>query len=204
MGGALSKRTILLRAMYGKVVDMCMPMGHDSAWFSHCVFSVAAELLAAVTASIPGVFLFSAGACNAVAHVLGAAVEGGKSARIDRIDSLEFVLFLQTAYFSSCDVVSVSPEFLRMHVHANHTCNSHIGRTIVACTLVFWSLTTSLASPLLVGRKLVHTELVKASLDIGGSPSPSVVVKFSYGGVYLLMVRLLTLILEYDKRVAFS
>ena len=165
---------------------------------------MAAELLAAMTASIPGVFPFSAGAWNADTHVLGAAVEGGKPARIDSIDSLEFVQFLQTAHFSSCDVVSVSPEFLRMHVHAKHNCNSHIGRTIVACTLVFWSLTTSLASPLLVGRELVHTELVNASLDIGCSPSPSVGVKLSYGGEYLLMVRLRTLILEYDKRVAFS
>ena len=42
--------TSLLRATYGGVVDMCMSMGHDSAWFSHCLFSVAAELLAAVTA----------------------------------------------------------------------------------------------------------------------------------------------------------
>jgi hypothetical protein len=75
-------------------------MGHDSAWFSHCVFSVAAELLGAVTASIPEVFLFSAGAWNAVARVLGAAVEGGKPAQIDSIDSLEFVQFLQTAFFS--------------------------------------------------------------------------------------------------------
>ena len=49
-------------------------------------------------------------------------MEGGKPAQIDSIDSLEFVQFLQTAYFSSCDVISVSPEFLRMHVHANHTC----------------------------------------------------------------------------------
>ena len=96
------------------------------------------------------------------------------------------------------------PEFLRMHVHANHTCNSHIVCTFFACTMVIWSLTTSLASPLLVGRKLVSTKLVNASLDIGGSPSPSVGVKLSYGGAYLLMVRLRTLILEYDKRVAFS
>ena len=56
-----------------------------------------------------------------------------------------------------------------------------------------------------MGRKLVSSKLVVcASLDIGGSPSPSVGMKLSYGGAYLLMVRLRTLILEYDKRVAFS
>ena len=69
---------------------------------------------------------------------------------------------------------------------------------------MFWSLTISLASPLLVGRKLVSAKLVRASLDIDSSPSPSVGAKLSYGGAYLLMVRLRTLILEYDKRVAFS
>ena len=51
-----------------------------------------------------------------------------------------------------------------------------------ACTMVFRSLTTSLASPLLAGRELVSAKLVTVSLDIGGSPSPSVGVKFSYGG----------------------
>ena len=106
-------------------------------------------------------------------------MKGGKPARIDSIDSLEFVHFLQTAYFSSCGVCPVSPEFLRMHVHANHTCNSHIGSVVIACTMVIWSLTTSLASPLLVDRKLVHTELVNASLVIGGSPSSSVGVTCS-------------------------
>ena len=70
--------------------------------------------------------------------------------------------------------------------------------------MVLWSLTTSLASPLLVGRKLASTKLIIASLDIDGSFSPSVGVKLSYGGAYLLMVRLRTLILEYDERVAFS
>ena len=70
--------------------------------------------------------------------------------------------------------------------------------------MVFWSLTTSLASPLLVGRKLVSAKLVSASLDIGGSPSPSVGMKLPYESANLLMVRLCTLILEYDKRVVFS
>ena len=37
-----------------------------------------------------------------------------------------------------------------------------------------------------MGRKLVSTELVTPSLDIGGSPSPSVGVKLSYGGAYLV------------------
>ena len=125
-------------------------------------------------------------------------------ARIDSLDSLEFVHFLHNAIFSPCCVSPVSPELLRTHVHASHTCSPHIGSTVFACTIVFWSLTISLASPLLVGRKLVSTELVSASLDIGDSPSPSVGVKLSYGGAYLRMVRLRTLILEYDKRVAFS
>ena len=89
-------------------------------------------------------------------------------------------------------------------MHANRTCSPQISRTFLACTKVLWSLTASLASPLLVGRKLASTELIIASLDIGGSPSPSVGVKLSYGGAYLPMVRLRTLILEYDKRVAFS
>ena len=70
-------------------------------------------------------------------------------------------------------VCPVSSEFLRMHVHANRTGNAHIGNTVFACTMVLWSLTTSLASPLLVGRKLVSNKLVHARLDIGGSPSPS-------------------------------
>ena len=89
-------------------------------------------------------------------------------------------------------------------MHANRTCSLQIGRTFLACTMVLWSLTTSSASLLLVGRKLVSTELLIASLDIDGSPSPSVDVTLSYGGAYLLKVRLRTLILEYDKRVAFS
>ena len=89
-------------------------------------------------------------------------------------------------------------------MHASHTCSPHIGSTVFACTIVFWSLTISLASPLLVGRKLVSAKLVRASLDIGGSPAPSIGVKLSYGGAYLLMVRLRTLILEYDKWLAFS
>ena len=83
-------------------------------------------------------------------------------------------------------------------------CSPHTGSTVFACIIVFWSLTTSLASPLLVGRKLVSAKLVRASLDIDSPPSPSVRVKLSYGGAYLLMVRLRTLILEYDKQVAFS
>ena len=70
--------------------------------------------------------------------------------------------------------------------------------------MVIWSLTTSLLSPLLVGRKLVSTELARASFDIGGSPSSPLGVKLSNGGAHLLVVRLRTLILEYDKRVAFS
>ena len=63
-----------------------------------------------------------------------------------------------------------------------------------------------LDSPLLVGRKLVSAELVTASLDIGGFPSPLlfVGVKLSYRGAYLPLVRLRTLILEYDKRLVFS
>ena len=154
-----------------------------------------------MTVSIAGALLFSAWAWNAVAHVLGAAPEGLEPAWIDSLDSLEFVHFLHTPMFSPCCVSPVSPEFLRMHVHASHTCSPHIGSTVFACTIVFWSLTISLDSPLLVGRKLVSSKLVRARLDIGGSPSPSVGLKFF---AYLLMVRLRTLILEYDKRVAFS
>ena len=113
--------------------------------------------------------------------------------------------FLHTALFSPCCISPVSPELLRTHVHASHTCSPHIGSTVFACTIVFWSLTIALASPLLVGRKLVRSKLVvRASLDIGGCPSPSVGMKLSYGGAYLLMVRLRTLILEYNKRVVFS
>ena len=78
------------------MVEVCRSMGHDSAWFSPCVFSAAAELLAAVTASIAGLFSSSAGAWNAVAHMLGAALEGVEPARIDSLDSLEFVHFLHT------------------------------------------------------------------------------------------------------------
>ena len=154
-----------------------------------------------MTVSIAGALLFSAWAWNAVAHVLEAAPEGLEPAWIDSLDSLEFVHFLHTPMFSPCCVSPVSPEFLRMHVHASHTCSPHIGSTVFACTIVFWSLTISLDSPLLVGRKLVSSKLVRARLDIGGSPSPSVGLKFF---AYLLMVRLRTLILEYDKRVAFS
>ena len=50
----------LLRATYGGVVDMSLSMGRDGAWFFHCILSVAAELLTAVTASIAGALLFSA------------------------------------------------------------------------------------------------------------------------------------------------
>ena len=125
-------------------------------------------------------------------------------ARIDRLDSLEFVHSLRAAHASPCCVSPVSPEFLRSHVHANYTRRMPFGSSVFACIMVIWSLTTSLLSPLLVGRKLVSTELVHASLDIGGSPSPSLGVKLSNGGAHLLMVRLRTLILEYDKRVAFS
>ena len=89
-------------------------------------------------------------------------------------------------------------------MHASHTCSPHIGSTVFACTIVFWSLTIALASPLLVDRKLVSSKLVSSSLDIGGSPSPSVGMKLFYESAYLLMVRLRTLFLEYDKQVAFS
>ena len=195
----------LLRATCCGVAEVSMSLGSDSTWFLRWAFSAIAGMLTAWSALTAGAFLFIAGAWNAVAHVLGATLEGVEPARIDSLDSLEFVHFLHTAIFSPCCVSPVSPEFLRMHVHASHTCSPHTGSTVFACIIVFWSLTTSLASPLLVGRKLVSSKLVvSASLDIGGSPSPSVGVKLSYGGAYLLMVRLRTLILEYDKRVVFS
>ena len=197
-------RINLLRATCSGVVEVFMSLGSDSTWFLRWAFSAIAGVLTAWSTLTAGALLFIAGAWNAVAHVLGAALEGVEPARIDSLDSLEFVHFLHTALFSPCCVSPVSPEFLRMHVHANYPCSLHIRSNMFACTMVIWSLTTSLASPLLVGRKLVSAKLVSASLDIGGSPSPSVGVKLSYGGAYLLMVRLRTLILEYDKRVALS
>ena len=196
--------TSILRATYTGVAEMCMSMGRDGTWFLHYVLSVTAELTAAMTASIAGVLLFTAWTWNAAAHRFGAALEGVEPARIDRLDSLEFVHSLRAAHVSPCCVSPVSPEFLRSHVHANYTRRIPFGSSVFACIMVIWSLTTSLLSPLLVGRKLVSTELVHASLDIGGSPSPSLGVKLSNGGAHLLMVRLRTLILEYDKRVAFS
>ena len=196
----------LLRATYGGAAEVYVSLCHDCVWFFHWILFAIAGVTTAWSASTAAIFPLIAGAWNAVAtlFLFGAAMEGEKHARIDRLDSLEFVHFLQTAHFPSCCVFPVSPEFLRMYVHANRTCSPQIGRTFLACTKVLWSLTASLASPLLVGRKLASTELIIASLDIGGSPSPSVGVKLSYGGAYLPMVRLRTLILEYDKRVAFS
>ena len=181
-----------------------MSLGSDSTWLLRWAFYAIAGVLTAWSTLTAGALLFIAGAWKAAAQVLGAALEGVESARIDSLDSLEFVHFLHTAMFSPCCVYPVSPELLRTHVRASHTCSPHKGSTVFACIIVFWSLTTSLASPLLVGRKLVSTELVRASLDIGGPPSPYIGVELSYGGAYLLMVRLRTLILEYDKRVAFS
>jgi hypothetical protein len=192
----------LLCASYGGAAEVSVSLCHDCVWSYHWVLSAIAGVTTAWSASMAGTFLLIAGAWNAVDTLFGAAMEGEQHARIDRLDSLEFVHFLQTVHFSSCCVFPVPPESLRMHVHANRTCSFPIGRTFLACTMVLWSLTTSLASPLLVGRKLVSTELL--SLDIGGSPSPSVGVKLSYGGAYLLMVRLRTLILVYGRRVAFS
>ena len=159
-----------------------MSLGQDCVWFLRWVISAIAGVTTAWNASTAGIFLLTAGTWNAVAQLLGAAMEGGKPARIDSLDSLEFVHFLQTALLSSCGVVPVSPEYLRMHVHANHTCNPHIISVVIACTMVIWSLTTSLASPLLVGRKLVNAELVNASLDIGSSPPPSLGVNISTDG----------------------
>ena len=194
--------TSLLRATCGGVADVSMSLGSDSTWFLRWAFSAIAGVLTAWSAITAEAFLFSAGAWNATAHVLGAALEGVKPARIDSLDSLEFVRFIHNAICSPCCVSPVSPELLRKHVHASHTCSPHIGSTVFACTIVFGSLTIALASPLLVDRKLVSAKLVSASLDIGGSPSPSVGMMKLFA--YLLMVRLRTLILEYDKRVAFS
>ena len=193
--------TSLLRATCCGVADVSMSLGSDSTWFLRWAFSAIAGGLTAWSALTAGALLFSAGAWNTTAHVLGAALEGLEPARIYSLDSLEFVHFLHNALFLPCCVSPVSPELLRTHVHASHTCSPHIGSTVFACTIVFWSLTISLASPLLVGRKLVSPKLVRASLDIGGSPSSSVGMKFF---AYLLMVRLRTFILEYDKRMAFS
>ena len=192
----------LLRATCRGVADVSMSLGSDSTWLLRWAFYAIAGVLTAWSTLTAGALLFITGALNATAHVLGAALEGVESARIDSLDSLEFVHFLHNAIFSPCCVSPVSPELLRTHVHASHTCSPHIGSTVFACIIVFWSLTTSLASPLLVGRKLVSSKLVVcASLDIGGPPSPSVGMEIF---AYLLMVRLRTLILEYDKRVAFS
>ena len=84
-------------------------------------------------------------------------------ARIDRPDSLEFVHSLRAAHVSPCCVSPVPPEFLRTHVHANYTRSIPFGSSVFACLMVLWSLTTSLFSPLLVGRKLVSTELARVS-----------------------------------------
>jgi len=192
--------TSLLRATCCGAADVSMSLGSDSTWFLRWAFFAIAGVLNEWSTITAEAFLFSAGAWNATAHVLGAALERVEPARINSLDCHEFVHFLHNTFYSPCCVSIVSPELLRMHVHANHTCRPHIGSTVFACTIVFWSLTIALASPLLVGRKLVSAKLVRASLDIGGSPSPSVGKLFAY----LLMVRLRTLILEYDKRVAFS
>ena len=180
----------LLRATCRGVTDASMSLGSDSSWFLRWAFYAIAGVITAWSALTSEAFLFTAWAWNAIAHVLGAALERVEPARIDDLDSPEFVHFLHTAIFSPCCVSPVSPEVLRTHVRASHTCSPHTSSTVFACILVFWSLTTSLASPLLVGRKLVSSKLVRASLlDIGGSPSPSVGMKLSYGGEYLLMVR---------------
>ena len=135
----------------------------------HWILFAIAGVTTAWSASTAVIFLLIAGAWNAVAtlFLFGGAMEGDKHARIDRLDSLEFLHFLQTAHFPSCCVFPVSPEFLRMYVHASRTCSPQISRTFLPCTKVLWSLTASLASPLLVGRKLASTELIIASLDMG-------------------------------------
>ena len=76
-----------------------------------------AGVTTAWSASTAAIFPLIAGAWNAVAtlFLFGAAMEGEKHARIDRLDSLEFVHFLQTVHFPSCCVFPVSPEFLRMY-----------------------------------------------------------------------------------------
>ena len=100
---------ILLRATCRGVADAFMSLRSDSSWLLRWAFYAIAGLLTAWSALTAVALLFIAGAWKATAHVLGAALEGLEPARIDSIDSLEFVQFLQTASFSSCDVVSVSP-----------------------------------------------------------------------------------------------
>jgi hypothetical protein len=119
---------------------------------------------------------------SAYGFLLGAATEGGEPARLHSLDSHEFVFFLQTARFSSCCIFRMSLESPRMGVHASSPRQRHDSETFSTCILVMWSLTTSLASPLLVGRKLVSaTLLITASLDTGGFPSLTVNVKLSPG-----------------------
>jgi hypothetical protein len=99
----------------------------------------------------------------------------------------------------------MSLEFFEMHVHDSSPHRLHDRDTPSACILVLWSLTTSLTSSPLVGRELVSTTLLlTASLDIGGFLTSTLDLQLSSGGAYLLLVRLRTLILEYDKRVAYS
>ena len=50
-------------------------MDRDITWFSQCVFSAAAGMIAAVAALIDAAFLFTASAMNSLAHMLGAAME---------------------------------------------------------------------------------------------------------------------------------
>ena len=74
-----------------------MSLGSDSTWFLRWAFSAIAGVLTAWSDLTAEAFLFTAGAWNAIAHVLRAALERVEPARIDSLDSLEFVHLLHTA-----------------------------------------------------------------------------------------------------------
>ena len=95
----------LLRAAYDGTEEVYVSLCQDCVWLLRGVLSAIAGVITAWSASTAGTFLLIAGAWNTVTQLLGAAMEGGKPAMIDSLDSLEFVHFLQTAYVSS-----VSPE----------------------------------------------------------------------------------------------
>jgi hypothetical protein len=110
----------LLRATHSGAAEVYVSLCHDCVWFFHWILFAIAGVTTAWSASTAAIFPLIAGAWNAVAtlFLFGAAMEEEKHARIDRLDSLEFEHFLQTAHFPSCCVFPVSPEFLRMYVHA--------------------------------------------------------------------------------------
>ena len=89
--------TSLLRATCCGVAEISMSLGRDSTWFLRWAFSAITGVLTAWSALTAGALLLIAGAWNAIAHVLGSALEGVEPSRIDSLDSLEFVHLLHTA-----------------------------------------------------------------------------------------------------------